>query len=175
MSRHRGPSAVPSDEVRGIANVLHSQQDLLERHRLLLLAPPKRSRQAFVLCNITKISIRPGEQSKHRSIASRSTIQTKHTEKILHQRPLRRPSLRVSERNYRRRQLAQTELLHRRRESVRRVKSTGIDLAEELAVGELLGREDAGGPELLGGGEGGGVEEVVVAVVGVHAAVFWWS
>jgi hypothetical protein len=48
-------------------------------------------------------------------------------------------------------------------------------LAEELAVGELLGREDAGGPELLGGGEGGGVEEVVVAVVGVHAAVFWWS
>jgi hypothetical protein len=34
----------------------------------------------------------------------------------------------------------------------------------------LLGGEQAGGPEGLGGGEGRGVEEVVVAVVGVHAA-----
>jgi len=40
-------------------------------------------------------------------------------------------------------------------------------LAGEFAVGELLGGEQAGGPEGLGGGEGRRVEEVVVAVVGV--------
>jgi hypothetical protein len=40
--------------------MLDSQQDLLQRHRLRLLAPSKRCRQAFVLCNITKaISIGP--------------------------------------------------------------------------------------------------------------------
>jgi hypothetical protein len=43
-------------------------------------------------------------------------------------------------------------------------------LAGEFAVGELLGREQAGGPEGLGRGKGRGVEEVVVAVVGVEAA-----
>lgn len=93
-----------------------------------------------------------------------------HTEKELHQRPIRRAGVRVSERDDRRRQLAQAELLHRRGESVCRVEGARVDLAREFAVGELLGGEDAGGPELFARGEGGGVEEVVVAVVGVHAA-----
>lgn len=93
-----------------------------------------------------------------------------HTEKVLHQRPIRRAGFRVPERDDRRRQLAQAELLHRRSEGVRGVESARIDLARELAVGELLGGEHAGGPELLAGGKGGGVEEVVVAVVGVHTA-----
>jgi hypothetical protein len=62
-------------------------------------------------------------------------------------------------------------LLHCGSESVRGVISAGVDLAEEFAVGELFGGEDAGGPELARRGEGGRVEEVVVAVVGIHAAV----
>jgi hypothetical protein len=94
----------------------------------------------------------------------------KLTEKVLDQRPIRRPRLRVSKRNYRRREFSQAELLHGGGEGVVRVVSARVDLAGELAVGELLGGEQAGGPEGLGGGEGRGVEEVVVAVVGVEAA-----
>jgi hypothetical protein len=92
------------------------------------------------------------------------------TEKVLHQRPIRRPRLRVPESNYRRRELTQAELLRGGGELVVRIVSAGVDLAGEFAVGELLGGEQAGGPEGLGGGEGRGVVDVVVAVVGVVAA-----
>ena len=174
VSGHAGPSAIPSDEVRRIADMLHSQQDVLQRHRLLLLAPPQRSRQAFVLCGIRCISTpNPLFQDTTLRDPPREREREKrrvHTEKVLHQRPIRRAGVRVSERDDRRRQLAQAELLHRRGEGVCRVEGARVDLAREFAVGELLGGEDAGGPELFARGEGGGVEEVVVAVVGVHAA-----
>lgn len=168
MSRPRGLSAIPGNKIRGIPNMLDSQQNLLQSHRLALLAPPKRSRKAFILCNSEK---HQHPKSYGRSRRPLLAPRAQHTEKVLHQRPIRRPSFRVSKRDYRRRQLAQAELLHRRGERVRGVESARVDLAREFAVGELLRGEHAGGPEGLGGGEGGGVEEVVVAVVGVHAAV----
>ena len=177
MSRLTGPSAVaPSDEVRRIPNMLNSQQNLLQRHRLLLLAPPQRSRQAFVLCGIRNISTLDAKPKIYPATPPREKKREReHTEKVLHQRPVRRARLRVSERDDRRRQLAQAELLHCRGECVGGVERARVDLAREFAVGELMGGEHAGGPELLARGEGGGVEEVVVAVVGVHAAEEGWE
>jgi hypothetical protein len=105
------------------------------------------------------------------SIRQNNADRITHTEEILHQRPIRRPGFRISERDDRRCQFAEAELLHCGSERIRWVESAGVDLAENFAVSELFGGEDAGGPELARRGECGWVEEVVVAVVGVHAAV----
>lgn len=165
MSRLCRTRAVSSNEIRRVANVFNSRQDILERDGRILLAPAKRSRQALVFCR-NDVSCLLGPSNSE--VAVRKVRY--HTEKVLHQRPIRCTSFRVAKRDNRRCQLAQTELLHGCGKSVGWVESAGVDLAEEFAVGELFGGQDAGGPELFGGGEGRWVEEVVVAVVGVHAA-----
>jgi hypothetical protein len=166
VSRDLSSYDVSGDEIGRIPDVLDSFQDILKSHSLILLAPTKRSRQTFVLCKRQ----RSAPKAKSTSPIELSCSNAQHTEKVLHQRPIRRSSFRVSKRNDRRRQLTETELLHRRSESVSRVESAGVDLAREFAVGELFGGKDAGGPKLFGGGKGGRVEEVVVTVVGIHAA-----
>jgi hypothetical protein len=50
MSRRFSTLAVLSDQVGRITDVFDSQQDVLERDRLILLGPAERSREAFVLC-----------------------------------------------------------------------------------------------------------------------------
>lgn len=128
-----------------------------------LLQPREVGRRSF--------SAVKGISEMKQQTAKRTHPSTRRTEKVLNKRSVRRSSLRVSERDDRRRQLSQAELLHGGGEGVGRVESARVDLARELAVGELLGGHDAGGPEFLRGGKDRGVEEVVAAVVIVHAAV----
>jgi hypothetical protein len=171
MSGRFGTRAIPSDQIGRITDVLDSQQNVLQRDRLILFDPAERSREAFIFCEGGTISACCFLTEEATRPATKAYAPSLHTEKVLHQRPVSRPSFRVSERDDRRCQLAKAELLHCGGESIRRIESTGVDLADELAVRELFGGEDAGGPEFLRSGEDGGVVEVVVAVVGVYAAL----
>jgi hypothetical protein len=171
MSGRFGTCAIPSDQVGRITNVLYSQQNVLQRDRLILFGPAERSREAFIFCKGETISACFIPIEEVNRPAATACAFSSHTEEVLHQRPIRRSSFQISKRDDWSCQLAKAELLHRCGESVRWIESTGVDLAEELAVRELFGGEDAGGPEILRRGEDGGVVEVVVAIVGVHAAV----
>jgi hypothetical protein len=50
MSGRFSIRAIPGDQVGRITDVLNSQQNVLERDRLILLSPTERSWKAFVLC-----------------------------------------------------------------------------------------------------------------------------
>lgn len=77
--------------------------------------------------------------------------------------------LNIPKRNNGRRNLAQTELLHRRGKGVVRVRRARLNLPHQLAVGEHRRVENGLRPVGFCFGEDGGVEDVVVAVVGVGA------
>lgn len=66
--------------------------------------------------------------------------------------------------------LAEAELLSGRRERIVGVVGPRGDLPRQLAVGDLLRREDVGGPVDGGGVEDGLVEDVVVAEEGIGTA-----
>jgi hypothetical protein len=139
MSGRFGTRAIPSDQIGRIPNVLDSQQNVLQRDRLVLFGPAERSREAFIFCEgeIISACFIPTEEVTRP--AATACAPSSPTEKVLYKRPVSRPNFRVSKRDNRRCQLAKAELLHCCGESVSRIESTGVDLAEELAVRELFG------------------------------------
>lgn len=94
----------------------------------------------------------------------------KHTEEVGDQLLLDRGILQSPKDDERGSHLAEAELLRGRRERVVGVVGPRGDLPRQLAVGDLLRREDVGGPVDGGGVEDGLVEDVVVAEEGIGAA-----
>lgn len=91
------------------------------------------------------------------------------TKEVLDKLPVHGDRPHVAEDDERGGDFPQAECLGRVGESVFWVERPGLDLAEELAVGEHGAGEGVGCPVLCRGGEDGGVEDVVVAEVGVAA------
>lgn len=97
----------------------------------------------------------------------------KHTEEVGDQLLLDGGILQSPKDDERGSHLAEAELLGCRRECVVGIVGPRGDLSRQLAVGDLLRREDIGGPVDGGGVEDGLVEDVVVSEEGIGAAGGW--
>lgn len=128
-----------------------------------LVHPSSLGRRSFSV--VFKITPVRSDIQRHRGIGTR-----KHTEEVGDQLLLDGGILQSPKDDKGGSHLAEAELLGGGRECVVGVVGPRGDLPRQLAVGDLLRREDVGGPVDGGGVEDGLVEDVVVAEEGIGAA-----
>lgn len=160
-------SSSAGEQTGSVPDDVGDAHDISQADRSLLLGPSQLAREALVLCFVQITPVRNDIQRQH------GPGTQKHTEEVGDQLLLDGGILQSPKDDERGSHLAEAELLCGRRERVIRVVGPRGDLSRQLAIGDLLRREDIGGPVDGGGVEDGLVEDVVVAEEGIGAAGGW--
>lgn len=156
------------EEAGGIPEHVRDARDIRQGDLGFLLGPSELAWEALVFCLIETIPVRSGLQRRQQGGWAWERTEEVSDELLLDCGILQSPKDDEGGGD-----LAEAELLGGRRERVIGVVGPRGDLPRQLAVGDLLGREDVGGPVDGGGVEDGLVEDVVVAEEGIGAAGDW--